>query len=148
MHMLFRYNWKVRDEWFELLEQIPEYELQRTRVGGMGSILHTLFHIVKVEQAWILGALQQLTRAQYSYDDYSTLDQIKELSSTCRIDVENYVQKWSGELEKNTLDSFTFGEVMRHVIAHEIHHIGQLSIWVRELGYDPVSANLIGRGLT
>lgn len=36
---------------------------------------------------------------------------------------------------------------MRHVIVHEIHHIGQISVWVRELGYEPVSANLIGRGL-
>ncbi|HDR5875335.1 TPA: damage-inducible protein DinB, partial [Bacillus anthracis] len=30
---------------------------------------------------------------------------------------------------------------------HEIHHIGQLSIWARELNLRPVSANLIGRGL-
>ena len=44
-------------------------------------------------------------------------------------------------------ESFTFGEVMRHVIAHEIHHIGQLSIWSREIGKTPVTANLIRRGL-
>jgi uncharacterized damage-inducible protein DinB len=36
---------------------------------------------------------------------------------------------------------------MRHVIAHQIHHIGQLSIWSRELGKPPVSANVIGKGL-
>jgi len=41
----------------------------------------------------------------------------------------------------------TWGEVMRHVIAHEIHHMGQLSIWSRELGKKPISANLVGRGL-
>lgn len=35
---------------------------------------------------------------------------------------------------------------MRHTIALEIHHIGQLSIWARELGRNPVSANLIGLG--
>ena len=34
-----------------------------------------------------------------------------------------------------------------HVIDHEIHHIGQLSIWAREMGVVPVSANLIGRGI-
>jgi uncharacterized damage-inducible protein DinB len=147
VQMLFRYNWEVRDEWFELLEQIPEKELKRIRVGGAGSILRTLFHIVDVEQAWILLALQQLPGSHYSYDDYNSLDRIKKLSDTCRIDVEKYVLKWSRELEENTLDEYTYGEVMRHVITHEIHHIGQLSIWVRELGYAPVSANLIGRGL-
>lgn len=33
---------------------------------------------------------------------------------------------------------------MRHAIAHEIHHIGQLSIWARELGRKPVSVTLSG----
>ena len=42
----------------------------------------------------------------------------------------------------------TWGEVMRHMIAHEIHHIGQLSVWAREIGKKPVSANLIGKGLS
>lgn len=43
--------------------------------------------------------------------------------------------------------SFKYGAVMRHVIAHEIHRIGQLSVWSREIGQKPVSANLIHRGL-
>ncbi|GAA0596811.1 hypothetical protein GCM10009001_11170 [Virgibacillus siamensis] len=43
--------------------------------------------------------------------------------------------------------SFRYGEIMRHVIAHEIHHIGQLSVWSREIGRKPVTANLIDRGL-
>ncbi|WP_276575678.1 DinB family protein, partial [Bacillus cereus group sp. BfR-BA-01524] len=32
----------------------------------------------------------------------------------------------------------THGEIIRHVIVHEIHHIGQLSIWAREIGKEPV----------
>jgi len=44
-------------------------------------------------------------------------------------------------------EAHTYGEVMRHLIAHEIHHIGQLSVWAREIGKKPVTANLIGRGL-
>ncbi|SFB22860.1 DinB family protein [Lentibacillus halodurans] len=43
--------------------------------------------------------------------------------------------------------NFRYGEIMRHVIAHEIHHIGQLSVWACEIGKKPVNANLIGRGL-
>lgn len=53
----------------------------------------------------------------------------------------------SSDLEEQKLDNFTYGEVLRHVIAHEIQHIGQLSVWARELGREPVSANLIGRKL-
>jgi uncharacterized damage-inducible protein DinB len=45
------------------------------------------------------------------------------------------------------VDIDAWGEIMRHVIAHEIHHMGQLSVWARELGREPVSANVIGKGL-
>lgn len=41
----------------------------------------------------------------------------------------------------------SWGEIMRHVIAHEIHHIGQLSVWARQMGHKPITANVIGRGL-
>ena len=34
----------------------------------------------------------------------------------------------------------THGEAIRHIIAHEIHHIGQLSIWAREIGMEPISS--------
>ena len=67
--------------------------------------------------------------------------------------VEEFLQVWSANLECKLLKAswtdktYTYGEVLRHVIVHEIHHIGQLSIWARELNLQPVSANLIGRGL-
>jgi uncharacterized damage-inducible protein DinB len=40
-----------------------------------------------------------------------------------------------------------WGEVMLHVIAHEIHHAGQLSIWIREVGKNQFPPTSIGRGL-
>jgi uncharacterized damage-inducible protein DinB len=72
-----------------------------------------------------------------------------------RIEVEAFLQTRSDDMENRKLrlsreghvDAFPCSEVLRHVIAHEIHHIGQLSVWARELGRKPVSAHLIGRGL-
>lgn len=58
VYTLFRYNWQVRDDWFKWCEQLSEGELLRKRVGGVGSILETLFHIVDVEYSWI-NALQE-----------------------------------------------------------------------------------------
>lgn len=58
MQALFHYNWMVRDEWLELLKQLPREELLRSRVGGAGSILYTLFHIVDVEYSWIIFGIQ------------------------------------------------------------------------------------------
>ncbi|MTW88031.1 hypothetical protein F3157_20700 [Virgibacillus dakarensis] len=66
------------------------------------------------------------------------------------------MEKWTPETDKQITAGhyepvgyyrFPYGEVARHLAAHEIHHIGQLSVRSRELGREPVSANLIFRGL-
>lgn len=45
-------------------------------------------------------------------------------------------------------DKYTVDDILHHIITHEIHHIGQLSVWARELELNPVPANFIGRELT
>ncbi len=149
---LFYYNWQVRDDWFKWCEQLTEEELLRKRVGGVGSILETLFHIVDVEYSWV-SALQEKEDNEPQFKDYQSIKKVKALSDSYRRELEEFLQIWSGDLEYKILKAswtdkiYTYGEVLRHVIVHEIHHIGQLSIWARELNLQPVSANLIGRGL-
>lgn len=153
MLTLFGYNWQVRDEWFDWCEQVPFEELICSRVGGVGSILYTLFHVVDAEVSWI-GALAGKPDSKPNFEDYMSVDKLRNLSSEFRAEVKPFLADWSPGLEDKAIsvdwnpgDVFTYGEVARHVIAHEIHHIGQLSIWSRELGLQPVSANLIGRKL-
>jgi uncharacterized damage-inducible protein DinB len=85
------------------------------------------------------------------------LNLVRKLDAEFRTEVENFVNNWDGSMENQLfydtlrdgrIVTDTWGEVIRHVIAHEIHRIGQLSIWAREVGKKPVSANLIGRGLS
>ena len=155
MKTLFRYNWMVREEWYRWCEELSEEELLRTRTGGVGSILQTLFHIVDVEWSWI-RLLQGKPDFQESFDDYKSLEQVRILDSKFRPEVRDFVNKWDSTMENQLLfDTLpdgrvvtdTWGEVIRHVITHEIHHIGQLSVWSRKVGKKPVSANFIGRGL-
>ena len=78
---------------------------------------------------------------------------MKALSDLYQRELERFLQLWSGDLESKILKTswtdktYTYGEILRHVIVHEIHHIGQISVWARELNLQPVSANLIGRPL-
>lgn len=155
MQTFFRYNWMVREEWYRFCEGISEEELLRTRTGGVGSILHTLFHIVDVEWSWI-RLLEGKTDFQENFDHYNSLEKVRALDAEFHVEVENFVNSWDASMENRLLYDTTpdgktvtdtWGEVMRHIIAHEIHHIGQLSIWAREIGKKPVSANVIGRGL-
>ncbi|MBS4219583.1 DinB family protein [Bacillus sp. FJAT-49711] len=156
MQTLFRYNWQVREDWYHWCEEIMEEELLLNRRGGVGGILQTLFHIVDVEWSWI-RVLQGKSDFQESFEDFKSLEKVRKLDAKFKLEVESFVLNWNESVENNLLHDTlpdgrittdTWGEVMRHVIAHEIHHIGQLSIWARELGRQPISANLIGRGLT
>ena len=168
MLKLFQYNWQVRDDWFTLCEDIPDEELLKKRVGGFGSILHTLFHIVDVEYMWILGLRGEPVPEEPLFEDYASLQKVKNLSAQYHVKVKPFVTSWTNEMDSRKLSENDFneepissrdapirrrviecthGEIIRHVIVHEIHHIGQLSIWAREIGKEPVSANLRGRGL-
>lgn len=146
----------IREEWYKWCEDVPLEELLKNRTGGVGGILHTLFHIIDVEWSWI-RVLQGKPDFQESFEGYQNLEKVKELDALFKKEVEEFVGNWNSELENKLLpetrqdgsiETLSWGEVMRHTIVHEIHHVGQLSIWSREIGKKPVSANLIGKGLT
>lgn len=145
----------VREEWYRFCEELSEEELLKKRTGGVGSILQTLFHIVDVEWSWI-RILQGKPDFQESFEEYNSLEKVRKLDAEFHKEVESFVYNWDDKMENliisdtlpdGTVEKDTWGEIMRHIIAHEIHHIGQLSIWAREIGKKPVSANFIGRGL-
>lgn len=152
MIKLFQYNWMVRDEWFELCKKVPIDELLCKRMGGAGGILYTIFHIADVEYSWIRG-IQGKPDIQVQYDNYKSIELLKELSDSWEIEIQLFLQTWTIDLDNEIVtvpwkeELYTKGEIFRHVIADEIHHMGQLSVWFRELGLQPVSANVIGRGL-
>ncbi|CAM4481538.1 DinB family protein [Paenibacillus tarimensis] len=148
----FAYNWQVRDEWFDRLQPVSHEELIRDRTGGVGSILETIFHIVHVEYSWIQAAAG-VTVADPDYNEYNQLQLIRQLSDGYRPFIQRFLENRSAEHDLRLVtvpwstETLYEGEILRHVIAHEIHHMGQLSVWAKELDIKPVSANLINRGL-
>ncbi|SFS70598.1 DinB family protein [Paenibacillus sp. BC26] len=156
MQKLFEYNWQVRKDWLAWCEQVSEEELLKKRVGGVGSILYTLFHIIDVEFSWIYCLQGNGEPPLPPFEELASLQKIRDFSEQCHTAIAPFVYDWNDGLEEKLLtdlnnegetERFKYGEIMRHVIAHEIHHIGQLSIWSRELGLKPITANLIRRGL-
>ncbi|GIP17519.1 DNA damage-inducible protein DinB [Paenibacillus montaniterrae] len=152
MKSLFQYNWKIRDEWFQCLELVPITELLKERNTGVGSIFKTLFHIIDVEYSWI-RALQNKTDLIFDINEYKDINSLNVLSDELRIEVKEYIDNWSSNLEFEVVTpswidrTYYKGEILRHIIVHEIHHTGQLSIWSKEIGMPVVSSNFIGRDL-
>ena len=42
LQTFFRYNWTVREQWYQWCEDIPYEELVRPRIGGVGGIAHAV----------------------------------------------------------------------------------------------------------
>ncbi|MGN1400161.1 MAG: DinB family protein [Bacillus sp. (in: firmicutes)] len=151
MKTFFMYNWHVRDEWFDWCEQLTEKELKDDRIGGVNSFLYTMFHIAEVEYSWI-RAIKGKGDVIFNYGDYDTLSKVRLFSEMCRKEVRHFLESIDAkDLEKRMVkaewDSEVYfaTDILHHIIAHEIHHIGQLSVWARQLGVEPVGAHFIGR---
>ncbi|WP_243296733.1 DinB family protein [Bacillus litorisediminis] len=156
MLKLFEYNWQVRKDWLDWCDEVQEEELLKKRVGGPGSILYTMFHIIECEYAWISALQGKPMPEEPPFEDYAGVQKLRNYSARCHEEIAPFIYAWNRGMETRILsdknsagkwETFQYGEIMRHVIAHEIHHIGQLSIWSREIGKQPVTANLIRRGL-
>ena len=146
----FEYNWQIRDEWFDWCLQLSNEELIKERTGGVGSILYTLFHIIDVEYSW-LRAIQGKEDIVVEFDDYDTIEKVKSLSERFQNEITEFLKINLNEIKEKVVpipwdeNKYTVEEILHHIIAHEIHHIGQLSVWSRELELKPVSAHFIGR---
>lgn len=150
---MFLYNWQVREDWFRWCGSLTEEELQAKRVGGMGSILKNLVHIVEGELTWLNYLLKEpIVYAEK--DSITHLEDLIRFSNFTKAITQNFFSNLADDYENRkieitsrngTLYSFTYGKILRHMISHEIHHIGQLSIWAREIGLKPISSDLIIR---
>ncbi|MNH84072.1 DinB family protein [compost metagenome] len=155
MLKLFKYNWQVREEWLRWCESVNEEELLKTQVGGQGSILRTLFHIIEVEYSWTVMLRGNPDLGEPPFESYADLTRIRDYSARCHEEIAPFITKWCHMDYDNLRDQNpseegqepSLGDILRHMIAHEIHHVGQLSVWAREIGRSPVSANLFDRRL-
>ena len=152
MKELIQYNWEVRDEYIKAFGRLPLEEIQKDRKAGLGTILKTFLHIIDVEYSW-KRAMNNKPDVAINFEEYEDLESISELSNQLRNEISEYLNLWTIESEEDTIspswlsETYSKGEIIRHIIVHEVHHIGQLSIWARELGITPVNTNFIGRGI-
>ncbi|WP_299516224.1 DinB family protein [uncultured Rummeliibacillus sp.] len=146
INMLFNYNWKVREEWFEWCEKIPHEELTKERIGGMKSFLHTLFHVIDCEQIWVHQMLGKPV-IKKDIQTIQSLQEVKEYARTTRESTERLLSEIQYNLQKelviNDQYKFPYEKVLNHIVTHEVHHIGQLSIWAREIEIAPVNSDLL-----
>lgn len=152
---MFLYNWQIREEWFRWCETISKEELTKKRIGGMGSIVHNLFHVFDCEQIWV-NQMQGTSVIINDINEISSLNDVIEFSNQVKPVTKSFIKSYNScaqdevlvvQRKSGTTESFSYDKIIRHIIAHEIHHIGQISVWSREIGLKPVSSDLIFRDL-
>ena len=153
MLSLFHYNWQVREDWLNWCQTISEEEFHKERIGGMKSIQETLIHIVDCELLW----LNSLVEKPIIFENRTAINALSEIctySDFVKSHTESFIEQLPSQYENNTIEvkrrdgtilHFTQKKILAHMITHEIHHIGQLSVWARELGLKPISSDLIIR---
>lgn len=153
MLSLFKYNWQVREDWFNWCESLSEEEFHKERVGGMKSIRETLIHVIDCELLWLNSLIDEkivFERRQL----LTQLSEIKEYSTFVQSYTEQLIEQLPSDYENILIEvhrrdgsilEFTQKKILAHMITHEIHHIGQLSVWARELQRKPISSDLIIR---
>ena len=153
MLSLFHYNWQVREDWFHWCKSIPEEEFHKERIGGMKSIRETFIHIVDCELLW----LNSIVEKAIVFEDriiINKLSDIKAYSDFVKSHTEYFIEHLRSDYENKIIEvkrrngtvlQFTQKKILAHMITHEIHHIGQLSVWAREIQLKPISSDLIIR---
>ena len=153
MLSLFKYNWQVREDWFTWCESLPEEEFHKERVGGMKSIRETLTHIIDCELLWLNSFMDEKVVFEKRHS-LTLLSEIKDYSTFVQTYTESLIEKLPSDYENKIIEiqrrdgtilKFTQKKILAHMITHEVHHIGQLSVWAREMQRKPVSSDLIIR---
>ena len=153
MLSLFKYNYQVREDWFNWCESLPEEEFHKERIGGMKSIRETLIHVIDCELLWLNSLIDEkivFERRQL----LKQLSEIKEYSTFVQSYTEQLIEQLPSDYKNKLIEvqrrdgsilEFTQKKILAHIITHEIHHIGQLSVWAREMQRKPISSDLIIR---
>ncbi|MFB7142899.1 DinB family protein [Gottfriedia sp. NPDC056225] len=77
---------------------------------------------------------------------------MREFSLLCKQSVEKVLKNFYPKMENFILSGtrqsgepyvFSYGEVLSHIMIHEVHHMGQLSVWARQIGLIPVNSDFI-----
>lgn len=139
---------RVRAGLLDTVDRFEERDLDYLPFEGGYSVRRIILHIAQEE----LGEVQYgMTRAlqafppEYPESSYPTPEAVKELLNSVHLKTSSYLEQLSGqdlesEIEAGWGGSYLLQDMIWHVIEHEIHHRGELSLIHGLLGREGLDA--------
>jgi uncharacterized damage-inducible protein DinB len=138
----------VRDSLLETIDKFTEDDLVYVPFDGFFSVRRLMLHIAHEEYGEInYGVTGELGEwpAEYSIEDYPTLESIKALLQEVHDLTEAYLMTLNDvdlevDIEAPWGMTFRQGDMIMHVLEHEIHHRAELSFILGTLGREGLDA--------
>ena len=138
---LFSHWDQVHNDTLTLLDKFSDDELNHTAYQGGMTVGRIALHIAEAEEGWfrlIATKKRDQWPTDYTLENYPNKSAIKALLTEVRAKTTTYL----GTLTADDLDAqiespwgqFSLRFIIWHVIEHEIHHRGELSLILGTLG--------------
>lgn len=142
-------NWtRIRSKLVETIDCFDEQDLDFRPADGHWTVRELMLHIAEEEKGEVsYGVIQELGEWPGSYDpaDYPTIASIKALLSDVHSRTQAYLQTITSKDLKQTVhapwdEHYVLGDMLGHVVEHEVHHRGELSLILGLLGREAPDA--------
>jgi uncharacterized damage-inducible protein DinB len=137
-------HWKqVRADLLSALDQFSDTELTYVPFEKSWPVGQIALHIAEAEDGWFRYAVTREREAfpEYRFEDYPTKEAVKSTLAAVHARTEQYIESLN-DSDLSRMVAVPWGEsipllwIIWHVVEHEIHHRGELSLILGLLGRD------------
>jgi uncharacterized damage-inducible protein DinB len=149
---LYDYGYWANRNLLRVVAQLTPEQFTQTVAGSYGSVRNTLVHILSAEWGWLDRCGGHPRGPALKADAYPDLKSVTDTWTN----VEEWVRTFLEGLADQDVDrlvefqnprgermSMPLGELLQHGAMHAVHHRGQVSLLLRELGYAPGNFDLL-----
>ncbi len=160
----YDYLRRSRQDLFTFLRSMPIESISRDVIPGerFHSIKDLVIHIAVVEDSWLHEDILKDTpiwesvsgfpqNFEQEYHASQSLEWMLEYWLAVQKSTLSYLEKLEPEMLKTEIamprevgqEFFSVGEVLWHVMQHEVRHTAQIMVLARQLGFEPPQLDLI-----
>ncbi len=141
------YNHWMNQQLYRVCETIPDSERKKDMGAFFHSIHGTLNHLLLGDRLWMgrfTGSGFSITSLdQELYADFDVLHREREITD---VEIDSWVRRCSDTQLQSTLEYIAavdkqprhlpLAKALTHLFQHQIHHRGQITTLISQLGYD------------